>query len=115
MGDRVLAWGEATGELSCRPVTQTFVRKADAIYKLTYADGTIVETTWSHPFYSARRHEPPVRMRAGPAPPFGASEDIDVRRYIEGRGWVKAKDLAAGDLSYTAPYVRMMVQASGRR
>ena len=80
-GDRVLAWSENSGVLSWRPVQQTFVRKADAIYKLTYADGTVVETTWSHPFY------------------------------IEGRGWVKAKDLATGDLSYTAGYVRMLARA----
>ena len=79
-GDRVLAWGEDSGVLTWRPVTQTFVRKADAIYKLTYADGTVVETTWSHPFY------------------------------IKGRGWVKAQDLAVGDMSYTAGYVRMMAR-----
>ena len=67
-----LAWNEKTGELGYQPVRQTFIRKADRIWKLTYEDGTTVETTWSHPFY------------------------------IDGRGWVMAKDLKVGDRSYTS-------------
>jgi len=71
-GDFVLAWNEKSGELGYQPVRQTFVRKADRIWKLTYEDGTVIETTWSHPFY------------------------------IDGRGWVMAKDLKVGDRSYTS-------------
>ncbi len=71
-GDRVLAWSETTGALSWKPVQQTFVRTTGAIYKLTYDDGTVVETTWNHPFY------------------------------LEGRGWVEAKDLTPADVSATA-------------
>ena len=71
-GDVVLAWNEKSGELGYQPVKQTFIRKADRIWKLTYEDGTTIETTWSHPFY------------------------------IDGRGWVMAKDLKVGDRSYTS-------------
>lgn len=51
---------------------ETYIRQADKIYQLTYEDGTLIETTWSHPFY------------------------------IEGKGWVKAENLQAGDVSKTA-------------
>ena len=53
-------------------LVQTFIRQADKIYQLTYEDGTLVETTWSHPFY------------------------------IVGKGWVNAEDMAAGDVSETS-------------
>ena len=51
---------------------QTFSRTAPHIYKLTYTNGTVIETTRSHPFY------------------------------IQGHGWVKANDLVAVDVSASA-------------
>ncbi len=67
--DLVLSWNEKTGEFEYKPVVETYIRQADKIYQLTYEDGTLIETTWSHPFY------------------------------IEGKGWVKAEDLKPGDVS----------------
>ncbi|MBU43824.1 MAG: hypothetical protein CMN76_11435 [Spirochaetaceae bacterium] len=69
--DLVLSWNEKTNEFEYKPVVQNFIRTADKIYQLTYEDGTVIETTWSHPFY------------------------------IEGKGWVKAEELHAGDVSKT--------------
>lgn len=50
-GMRVLAWNEKTGELTYSLVQQTFVRTANEIYRVKYDDGSVIETTWSHPFY----------------------------------------------------------------
>lgn len=71
-GMRVLAWNEKTGELTYSLVQQTFVRTANEIYRVKYSDGSVIETTWSHPFY------------------------------ITGKGWVKGKDLRPGMKSPTA-------------
>ncbi|MBE7439883.1 MAG: hypothetical protein HS115_15630 [Spirochaetales bacterium] len=71
-GDLVLSWNEKTGQLGYEPVQQTFIRQTDKIYTIKYADGTEVETTWSHPFY------------------------------VAGQGWVEAKDLRVGMKSPTA-------------
>ena len=75
-GDVVLSWNEGSGELGYNKVAQTFVRTTELIYQITYEDGTFLETTWNHPFY------------------------------IKGRGWVKAKDLRDGDLSFTSSSIR---------
>ncbi|MCR9141879.1 MAG: TIGR04388 family protein [bacterium] len=80
-GDLVLSWNEESGKTSFNPVAQTFVRETPTIYRLSYANGMTIETTWSHPFY------------------------------IQDRGWVEAKDLAAGDISFTAA---SQSDASGR-
>jgi hypothetical protein len=72
IGDLALSWNEKTGQLGYEPVQQTFIRQADKIYSIKYADGTEVETTWSHPFY------------------------------VAGKGWVDAKDLKVGMKSPTA-------------
>lgn len=71
-GDLVLAKDEATGELIYSRVQQTFIRQADRIYKIRYEDGTLIETTWSHPFY------------------------------VRGKGWIEARYLRAGDIGETA-------------
>ena len=75
-GDVVLSWNEESGKLGYNKVAQTFVRTTELIYQITYEDGTFLETTWNHPFY------------------------------IKGRGWVKAKDLRDGDLSFTSSSIR---------
>ena len=69
--DKVLALNEKTGEERYSVVKQTFILEADEIYELTYEDGTLVETTWNHPFY------------------------------VHGKGWTKAENLVAGDVSRT--------------
>ena len=72
--DVVLSWNEKTGNLSYNRVAQKFIRRTDVIYGITYADGTFLETTWNHPFY------------------------------IQGRGWVQARDLRVGYNSQISSY-----------
>lgn len=50
-GDLVLSWDEETDEISYQPVTQTFIRTTEEIYRITLEDGTLIETTWSHRFW----------------------------------------------------------------
>ncbi|MCB1158813.1 MAG: hypothetical protein KDK45_15030, partial [Leptospiraceae bacterium] len=50
IGDLVLSYNEKTGEIEYKPVTQLFRNEVKTIFKLTYANGKIVETTWNHPF-----------------------------------------------------------------
>ncbi|WP_425270153.1 hypothetical protein [Leptospira kemamanensis] len=45
VGDVVLSKSEETGEVSYRKVLTTFIRQTDAIYKVSFADGTVLETT----------------------------------------------------------------------
>jgi Pretoxin HINT domain len=71
-GDFVLSFNEKTGEQSYSRVTHAFTKQADRIYELTFEDGTVIETSWNHPFY------------------------------IRSKGWVEAKDLHPGDVSVTA-------------
>ncbi|MCP5503350.1 MAG: hypothetical protein H7A25_25855 [Leptospiraceae bacterium] len=68
----VLSYNEKTGEREFKRVTNTFVRQADVIYTVSYEDGSVFETTWNHPFY------------------------------IEGKGFIQAKDLKSGQLSHTS-------------
>lgn len=65
-GELVEAINEKTGEKSYKKVQQTFIRTADRIFKLIYDQGTIIETTATHPFW------------------------------IAGRGWVEAQNLEVG-------------------
>ena len=75
-GDEVLAFNEETGRLEYRTITEVFVHTVHELYEVSYDDGTVVESTWNHPFL------------------------------IEGRGWVEAKDLHAFDRSHTAESAR---------
>ncbi|EQA64248.1 intein C-terminal splicing domain protein [Leptospira alexanderi serovar Manhao 3 str. L 60] len=69
VGDQVLSWDEESGEQGYHRVVKTFQREVNVVYTLHYSNGTQVETTDEHPFY------------------------------IEGKGWVPAKDLRSGDRS----------------
>ncbi|WP_235595688.1 TIGR04388 family protein [Leptospira weilii] len=69
VGDEVLSWDEESGEQEYHRVVKTFQRQANVVYTIVYSNGTQVETTDEHPFY------------------------------IEGKGWVPAKDLRAGEFS----------------
>ncbi|MGJ4788136.1 polymorphic toxin-type HINT domain-containing protein, partial [Leptospira koniambonensis] len=69
VGDIVLSWNEESGQNEYRTVTETFINPTTTILKITYADGTAIETTWNHQFY------------------------------LQQGLWVNAKDLMAGDLS----------------
>ncbi|WP_125169465.1 TIGR04388 family protein [Leptospira hartskeerlii] len=76
VGDYVLSHNEKTGQLSYNKVTETFIHDVPAIYKITYTNGTEVETTWNHPFY------------------------------IKGEGWTKAKFLSPEQRSVTVSSIR---------
>ncbi|WP_176082419.1 Hint domain-containing protein, partial [Leptospira alexanderi] len=69
VGDQVLSWDEESGEQEYHRVVKTFQREVNVVYTIVYSNGTQVETTDEHPFY------------------------------IEGKGWVPAKDLRTGELS----------------
>lgn len=86
MGDTelVLSKSDETGEVSYRKVLNTFIRQTDAIYKVSFADGTILETTWNHPFR--------VKKQDATGETFK----------IENTTWVEAKDLHPGDVALGA-------------
>ena len=50
VGDTVLSKSDKIGEVSYRKVVTTFIRQTNAIYKVYLGDGTLLETTWNHPF-----------------------------------------------------------------
>jgi hypothetical protein len=72
VGDYVLSWKESNDKREYRKVLNTFIRETNTIYRLTYEDETVLETTWNHPFY------------------------------IQDKGFVEARYLKAGDLSVTS-------------
>lgn len=58
--------------LEYKKVTQVYTNETDEIYQIFYENDTLIETTWSHPFY------------------------------ILNKGWVEVKDLQVGDISKTS-------------
>ncbi len=81
VGDFVLSKNLAESRPVFKPITHTFVRTTSSIYKITFeTEDTVIETTWSHPFY------------------------------IEGRGWVPARSLQPGDLAITASEKRVGIK-----
>jgi hypothetical protein len=91
IGDIVLSKSDETGEVSYRKVINTFIRQADAIYKVSFADGTTLETTWSHPFRVLK------------------SDAKDKEFNIENTQWTQAKDLVAGDVALSADGARLQI------
>ncbi|TGL65928.1 polymorphic toxin-type HINT domain-containing protein [Leptospira sarikeiensis] len=82
-GDVVFTKSDITGDLEFKRVKQTFIREADTIYKVVFADGTILETTWNHQF---RRLKPKEKRK---------------NFEIENSEWKQAKDLQSGDITLT--------------
>ncbi|WP_125169991.1 Hint domain-containing protein [Leptospira perolatii] len=68
VGDEVLSWDEDTQLTEFRIVTELFRRNTDLIYKLSFNDAEIIETTWNHPFW------------------------------VVGEGWVEVRNLKVNDL-----------------
>ncbi len=84
VGDVVISKSDTTGEVSYRKVANTFVRQTDAIYKVSFADGTTLETTWNHPFRVLK-------------------SDVKGQNFaLENTVWTQAKDLVEGDVAFTA-------------
>ncbi|MCG6146462.1 polymorphic toxin-type HINT domain-containing protein [Leptospira bandrabouensis] len=84
VGDVVLSKSDETGEVSYRKVVETFIRQTEAIYIVSFADGTVLETTWNHPFR--------VKKQGHALEKFS----------IETTDWVQAKDLHPGDVALRA-------------
>ncbi|WP_244244910.1 polymorphic toxin-type HINT domain-containing protein [Leptospira koniambonensis] len=84
VGDIVFTKSDKTGEHGYKRVIQTFIRQADTIYKVVFVDGSILETTWNHPF---RRLKSDSKGQN-----FG----------IENSEWRQAKDLQSGDITLIA-------------
>ncbi len=72
VGDHVLSWDEKSGAVSFQPVTELFRHDVELIFEIAYVDGTIIETTWNHPFF------------------------------VPDVGWVEARHLRGGDRSLSA-------------
>ncbi|WP_279627927.1 polymorphic toxin-type HINT domain-containing protein, partial [Leptospira harrisiae] len=84
VGDVVLSKSDETGEVSYRKVVETFIRQTEAIYTVSFTDGTTLETTWNHPFR--------VKTQGHALEKFS----------IETTDWVQAKDLHPGDVALGA-------------
>ncbi|TGK87275.1 hypothetical protein EHQ23_07325, partial [Leptospira bourretii] len=84
VGDVVLSKSDETGEVSYRKVVNTFIRQTEAVYTVSFADGTVLETTWNHPFR--------VKKQGHVLEKFS----------IENTTWVQAKDLHPGDVALGA-------------
>ncbi|WP_208727395.1 polymorphic toxin-type HINT domain-containing protein [Leptospira bourretii] len=91
VGDLVLSKSDETGEVSYRKVVNTFIRQTDAIYTVSFADGTVLETTWNHPFR--------VKKQGHALEKFS----------IETTDWVEAKDLHPGDVALGADGKELVV------
>ncbi|BDA78464.1 hypothetical protein LPTSP3_g13940 [Leptospira kobayashii] len=84
ISDVVLSKSDETGEVSYRNVLNTFVRQTDAIYKLSFNDGTILETTWNHRFRVLK--------------PEANAQDFRLENTV----WTEAKDLVSGDTTLSS-------------
>ncbi|PJZ82982.1 hypothetical protein CH364_18610, partial [Leptospira harrisiae] len=91
VGDVVLSKSDETGEVSYRKVVNTFIRQTEAIYTVSFADGTVLETTWNHPFR--------VKKQGHALEKFS----------IETTDWVQAKDLHPGDVALGAEGQELVV------
>ncbi|MCC5816366.1 MAG: hypothetical protein JJT78_16570 [Leptospira sp.] len=87
----VLSKSDVTGEISYKRVVNTFIRQTQAIYKVTFEDGTILETTWNHPFRRLKTDGVPSLLLDR-----GQIESLDLSE------WTEAKELKSGDLTFTA-------------
>ncbi|MCC5813481.1 MAG: hypothetical protein JJT78_01885 [Leptospira sp.] len=90
----VLSKSDETGEISYKRVVNTFIRQTQAIYKVSFEDGTILETTWNHPF---RRLKLDATL-------LGGLQDStsNVNQSMDLSEWTEAKELKSGDLTFTA-------------
>nr|WP_260608479.1 polymorphic toxin-type HINT domain-containing protein [Leptospira weilii] len=50
VGEKVLSWDEKTREMSYQPVIELFRRNTTLLFDLETEYGTVIETTWNHPF-----------------------------------------------------------------
>jgi len=88
----VLSKSDVTGEISYKRVVNTFVKQTQAIYKVTFNDGTVIETTWNHPFR--------VQKQGYTSETFS----------IENSSWVDAKELLTGHVTLGADGQKLVIR-----
>ncbi|PNV72620.1 TIGR04388 family protein [Leptospira inadai] len=76
VGDFVLSINENTGKVSYKRVTQLFVHDVGLIHRVTYENGSTLNTTWNHPFY------------------------------LRSTGWTEVKDIRLNERSVTIASIR---------
>jgi hypothetical protein len=89
-----LSKSDVTGEVTYKKVVNTFIRQTKAIYTITFEDGTILETTWNHPF---RRLKLDATLLGGLQ-----DSSSEVNQSMDLSEWTEARDLKSGDLMFTA-------------
>lgn len=72
VGDQVLSYNQGSGQVEYNRVARTFINQAEEIVKVSYSNGTVLETTKEHPFF------------------------------IKGKGWVAASKIKTGMQSVAA-------------
>ncbi|EQA38527.1 intein N-terminal splicing domain protein [Leptospira inadai serovar Lyme str. 10] len=81
VGDFVLSINENTGKVSYKRVTQLFVHDVGLIHRVTYENGSTLNTTWNHPFY------------------------------LRSTGWTEVKDIRLNERSVTIASIRTSEKA----
>ncbi|MDF3819597.1 polymorphic toxin-type HINT domain-containing protein [Leptospira sp. 96542] len=84
IGDVVLSWNEKTGGREYKTVTELFLHEVELLYEVKTSNGTVLETTWNHPFR--------VKKHGLHSEAFS----------IENTEWIEAKDLVSGDVALGA-------------
>ncbi|EMJ94238.1 polymorphic toxin-type HINT domain-containing protein [Leptospira alstonii] len=92
VGEKVLSWDEKTREMSYKPVIELFRRETTLLFDLETEDGSLIQTTWNHPFWS--RREEVVFEDSNVSSSYGVTETAVVNRT---ETWRKTKDLKVGD------------------
>jgi hypothetical protein len=81
VGDKVYSWNEHTGAVSVNRITELFIHEVKLLFELRFEDGSIIETTWNHPFW------------------------------VDGLGWTDAGNLKVGDRTVVLNDQRLMVMS----
>ncbi|WP_268768669.1 polymorphic toxin-type HINT domain-containing protein, partial [Leptospira weilii] len=92
VGEKVLSWDEKTREMSYQPVIELFRRNTTLLFDLETEYGTVIETTWNHPFWS--RREEVVLADSNVSSSYGVTETATLKQT---ETWRKTKDLRVGD------------------
>jgi intein/homing endonuclease len=77
VGDKVYSFNEKTHSKEVKPVTELFYHEVELLFRITLEDGSLIETTWNHPFY--------------------VTDATDKSKTHHTGGWVEAKNLKSGD------------------
>ena len=82
VGDYAASYNEKTGRKEYKKVTELYYHEVKLLYRLVLKTGTVIETTWNHPFFVVREEK------------ANAST-------VHRGGWTKARFLKTGDVLLT--------------